>query len=52
MDYWLCVSVCELCSYDNDTRCSKAKSQAQWNVWLQCFAVSIQTMSASNKKHV
>ena len=35
MDYWLCVYVCVfLCSHDNDSKCSHAKSQPQWNVWL------------------
>ena len=35
MDYRLCVSICLsacvfLCSHDNDTKCSDAKSQPQW----------------------
>ena len=35
---YVCLSVCQsvcvlLCSHDNDTKCSRAKSLPRWNVW-------------------
>ena len=38
MTGYVCLSICVfLCSYENDTKCSNAKSHPKWNVCIPEF---------------